>query len=82
MPMLGVKSAQLKCICTNTHSMGSKQEEMEGNLIGTVTGCPCLLKGEPGGRKLVWLDRELSLGFRGKKVYDLWKKGAGNSGSI
>lgn len=80
--MLGVKSAQLKCIYTNTHSMGSKQEEMGGNLIGTETGHPCVLKGGPGGRKLAWLNRELSLELRGKKVYDLCKKGAGNSGSI
>jgi len=28
--MLGVKSiAQLKCICTNAHSMGNKLEELE-----------------------------------------------------
>jgi len=30
MPMSGVRStAQLKCICTNAHSMGRKQEELE-----------------------------------------------------
>ena len=30
MPMSGVKSiAQLKCIHTNAHSMGNKQEELE-----------------------------------------------------
>lgn len=51
MPVLGVKSAHLKCLYTNTHSMGSKQEEMEGNLTGTQTGHPCVLKGEPMGKK-------------------------------
>lgn len=33
MPVLGVKSiAQVKCICTNTQSMGNKQEVLEATV--------------------------------------------------
>ncbi|GAB0179913.1 hypothetical protein GRJ2_000456600 [Grus japonensis] len=47
----------------------------EGNLKGTAAGCPHVLKDGQRGRRPAWLNRELWLEVRKKRVYDLWKKG-------
>jgi len=55
--------------------MQAGHDHQEGNPKGSGAVCLRMPAGEATGRRPAWLNRELWLGLREKKVYELWKNG-------